>query len=153
MVSFVFVLTLMSKLRGISTTPATSKMKFFVTLVNGFQPLTNITKNSMLDVAGFLETSLIITHIKLFIYQSLITGKAVTLIFCNEISCKADLYFKACFFHRLTCIFNYLICLVLLILLYSFCSKYIINVRNEFYSSLLLSLICNQIRLSTVELR
>ena len=74
------MLTLMSKLRGVYRTPATSKMKLFVTFVNGFQPLTNLTKNSMLDVAGVLETSLIIIHVK-------ITGKAVTLIFCNEVSC------------------------------------------------------------------
>ena len=58
----------MSKLRDVSKTPATSKMKFFVTLVNGFQPLTNVTKNSMLDLAGVLETPLIIIHIKVFIY-------------------------------------------------------------------------------------
>ena len=74
----------MSKLSGVSRTPATSKMKLFVTLVNSFQPLTHITKNSMLDVAGVLETSLIIIHIKVFFYQSFITGKAVTLIFCNH---------------------------------------------------------------------
>ena len=58
----------MSKLRDVPRTPATSKMKFFVTLVNGFQPLTNVTKNSMLDLAGVLETPLIIIHIKVFIY-------------------------------------------------------------------------------------
>ena len=62
----------MSKLRGVSRTPATSKMKFFVTLVNGFQPLINVTKNSMLDVAGILETPLIVTYIEVFIYQSFI---------------------------------------------------------------------------------
>ena len=58
----------MSKLRDVPRTPATSKMKFFVTLVNGFQPLTNVTTNSMLDLAGVLETPLIIIHIKVFIY-------------------------------------------------------------------------------------
>ena len=58
----------MSKLRDGPRTPATSKMKFFVTLVNGFQPLTNVTTNSMLDLAGVLETPLIIIHIKVFIY-------------------------------------------------------------------------------------
>ena len=78
----------MSKLRGVYRTPATSKMKLFVTFVNGFQPLTNLTKNSMLDVAGVLETSLIIIHIKVFIYQSFFKCKAVTSIFCNEISCN-----------------------------------------------------------------
>ena len=39
-----------------------------MTLVNGFQPLTNVTTNSMLDLAGVLETPLIIIHIKVFIY-------------------------------------------------------------------------------------
>ena len=58
----------MSKLRDVPRTSATSKMKFFVTLVNGFQPLTNVTTNSMLDLAGVLETPLIIIHIKVFIY-------------------------------------------------------------------------------------
>ena len=65
----------------------------------------------------------------------------------------ADLYFKACSSHCLKRIFNYLIHLVLLILLYSFYYKYIINGRNEFKAWLLLSLIYNQIRLSTAELR
>ena len=88
MLSFVFVLILMSKLRGVSRIPATSKMKVFVTLVNGFQQLTNVTNNSMLDVAGVLETSLIVTYIKVFIYQSFLTCKAVTLIFRNGIGCN-----------------------------------------------------------------
>ena len=70
----------MSKLRGVSKTPATFKMKLFVTLVNGFQPLT-VTKNSLLDVVEVLETPLIVIHIKVFIYQSFITCKAVTWIF------------------------------------------------------------------------
>ena len=78
----------MSKLRGVPRTPATSKMKLFVTLVNGFHPFTNVTKKSMSDIAGVLETPLIIIHNKVFIYQSFITCKAVTLIFCNEISCN-----------------------------------------------------------------
>ena len=30
-------------------------MKFFVTLFNSFQQLTNVTKNSILDVAGVLN--------------------------------------------------------------------------------------------------
>ena len=83
----VFVLTLISKLRVVSRTPATSKMKVFVTLVNDFQLLINDTKNSMLDVGGILEASLIVIHIKVFIYQSFLSCKAVTLIFCNKISC------------------------------------------------------------------
>ena len=63
-VFFCFALTLMPKIRNVSRIPATYKMKLFVTLVNGFQPLNNVTKNSMLDVAGVLETPLIVVHIK-----------------------------------------------------------------------------------------
>ena len=33
-------------------------MELFVTLVNGLQTLTNVTKNSILDVAGLLDTPL-----------------------------------------------------------------------------------------------
>ena len=38
--------------RGISRTPARSKMDLFVILRNGFHPLTNVTKNPILDVVG-----------------------------------------------------------------------------------------------------
>ena len=40
------------KLRGGSMAPVTSKMACFVIIVNGFQPLTIITKSSILDVAA-----------------------------------------------------------------------------------------------------
>ena len=101
----------------------------------------------MLDVAVVLETSLIIIHIKAFIYQSFITCKAVRrdvidhCKLCDFMSLKkreaklqvvADLYFKVCSFHRLRCIFNYLGHLVLLILPYRFCYRNIVNGRNEF---------------------
>ena len=39
---------------------ATSKMEHFVTIVNGFQPLTYITKRSILDVAAALDLSLVL---------------------------------------------------------------------------------------------
>ena len=45
--------------RGGSRTTATSKMELFVIIVNGFQPLTIITKCSMLDVAAVLDPPLI----------------------------------------------------------------------------------------------
>ena len=38
---------------------ATSKVELFVIIVNGFQPLTIITKSSTLDVATVLDPSLI----------------------------------------------------------------------------------------------
>ena len=39
-------------------TAATSKMERFVIIVNGFQPLTIITKRSILDVAAVLDPPL-----------------------------------------------------------------------------------------------
>ena len=41
--------------RGRSRTAATSKMKRFVIIVNGFQPLTIITKHPILDAAAVLD--------------------------------------------------------------------------------------------------
>ena len=47
-----------TKIRGGSRTAATSKFKHFVIIVNGFQPLTIITKSSILDVAAVLDQPL-----------------------------------------------------------------------------------------------
>ena len=45
--------------RGRSSTAATSKMeRFVIIIVNGFQPLTIITKRSILDVAAVLDLPL-----------------------------------------------------------------------------------------------
>ena len=44
--------------KGGSRTPANSKIKFFMTVANGFQPLTFVTKGSTLDVAGVLNPPL-----------------------------------------------------------------------------------------------
>ena len=44
--------------KGGSRTAATSKMDRFVITVNGFQPLTIITKRSILDVAAILDPPL-----------------------------------------------------------------------------------------------
>ena len=44
--------------RGGSRTAATSKVELFVIIVNGFQPLTIITKSSTLDVAAALDQPL-----------------------------------------------------------------------------------------------
>ena len=46
------------KLRGGSRAAVTSKMERFVIIVNGFQPLTIITKSSILDVAAALDPPL-----------------------------------------------------------------------------------------------
>ena len=45
--------------RGGSRTVATSKMELFVIIVNGFQPLTIITKCSILDLAAVLDPPLV----------------------------------------------------------------------------------------------
>ena len=56
--------------RGGTKAAATSKMECFVIIVNGFQPLTIITKHSILDIAAALDPPLIqqdknkVTHIK-----------------------------------------------------------------------------------------
>ena len=44
--------------RGGSRTAATSKMERFVIIVNGWKPLTIITKRSILDVAAALDPPL-----------------------------------------------------------------------------------------------
>ena len=46
------------KNRGGSRTTATSKMERFVIIVYGFQPLTNVTKRSILGVAATLDLPL-----------------------------------------------------------------------------------------------
>ena len=46
------------KVRGGSRTAATSKMERFVIIVNGWKPLTIITKRSILDVAAVLDPPL-----------------------------------------------------------------------------------------------
>ena len=49
----------MSVSRGGSRAAATPKMECFVIIVNGFQPLTIITKYSILDVAAALDLPLV----------------------------------------------------------------------------------------------
>ena len=49
-----------SIIRGGSRAAATSKMECFVIIVNNFQPLTIITKRSILDVLTVLDPSLTI---------------------------------------------------------------------------------------------
>ena len=46
--------------RGGSRAAATSKMEHFVIIVNGFQPLTIITKRYILDVAAALDPTLVL---------------------------------------------------------------------------------------------
>ena len=51
-----------STCRGGSRAAATSKMEHFVIIVNGWKPLTVITKRSILDVAATLDPPLIYTR-------------------------------------------------------------------------------------------
>ena len=44
--------------RGVSRIFVTSETELFVTLINGFQPLTNVRKNSILDVKEVLDPHL-----------------------------------------------------------------------------------------------
>ena len=50
------LLLLLSSFRNISRTPATSKMEYFVTLVNCWKLFNDVTKNSILDAASVLNT-------------------------------------------------------------------------------------------------
>ena len=56
---------------GITRAFTPSKMELFVALLNDFQPLTNVSKNSILDVAGVLSPSLFL-YIEIF-FQSIDT--------------------------------------------------------------------------------
>ena len=51
------------EIRDGSKTAATSKVDLFVVIVNGWKPLTTITKNSTLDVAVVLDPPLEIVRI------------------------------------------------------------------------------------------
>ena len=53
-------LTKIDLIRGGSRAAATSKMDCFLIIVNGFQPLTIITKHSILDVAAALDPPLLV---------------------------------------------------------------------------------------------
>ena len=70
-----------NKSRGRSRTAATSKMQLFVTIVSSYQPLTIITKCSILDVAAVLDLPLITLN------TSLLEGKLSLVVnqsFFNE---------------------------------------------------------------------
>ena len=46
--------------RGGSSGAATSKMERFVIIINGLQPLTTVTKRSILDFAAALDSPLVV---------------------------------------------------------------------------------------------
>ena len=70
--------SLVEPIRGEFRTAATSKMERFVIIVNGFQPLTIMTKRSILDVAAVLDPPLPIVF-KIKLEQNNSRLKALTL--------------------------------------------------------------------------
>ena len=60
-----------ARFRGGSRSVTTSKMKRFVIIVNGFQPLTIMTKRSILDVAAALDPPLRLSLRKRYPYSEL----------------------------------------------------------------------------------
>ena len=60
--------------RGGYRAAATSKMELFVIIVNGFQPLTMITKHSILDVPVALDPPLMLLYILIIYTHSSIEG-------------------------------------------------------------------------------
>ena len=77
-----------SSIRGGSRTPATSKMKRFAIIVNGFQPLTYITEHSILDVAAALNLLL-----SIFLSN---TGERLSYIKLKPRWFWSDAYFQSC---------------------------------------------------------
>ena len=59
-------------IRGGSKTAATSKVEHFMIIVNGFQPLTIITKSSTLDVTAVLDPPLVLSVDSTYIYTCLV---------------------------------------------------------------------------------
>ena len=66
--------------RGGSRTAATSKTERFVMIVNGFQPLTIITKRSILDVPAVLDLPLtsLIGIIEMHVLSVLATARELS---------------------------------------------------------------------------
>ena len=85
-------------IKGISRTTATSKMGFFMTLVNSWKPLSDVTKRFVLDVAGALDMPRNNAQkqpwwaIPSFIYTLLLLGeKCVTEVEDCKVVCLAKL--------------------------------------------------------------
>ena len=66
--------------RGGSRNVATSKMERFVIVVTGFQPLTIITKRSILDVAAVLDPPLVFNVTNSFCYNAVFYLKSFVMI-------------------------------------------------------------------------
>ena len=85
--------------RGGSRTTVTSNMEYFVIIVNGWNPLTIITKRSILDVAAALDTSLTDENITLKIKNETISSssnkKMLGILFDNFGEHVTSLWWKA----------------------------------------------------------
>ena len=62
--------------RDFSRSLATFKMQLFVTLVDEIHPLTNFTKNPILDGAGLLNSPLLVEHLHFVDILFYIYGKS-----------------------------------------------------------------------------
>ena len=76
-----------AKCRGGSMTVATSKMERFVITVNGFKPLTIITKRSILDVPAVLDPPLrCISHKDLCVYCGMTDSATQPAVTCSKLT-------------------------------------------------------------------
>ena len=105
--------------RGGSRTAATSMMERFVIIVNGFQPLTIITKRSILDVAAIRDPPLDFnpeterlrnlapkgSSWSLFSEHTIILGPLLSLIYINNLR-KAIIFSQLLHFADDTCLLN-----------------------------------------------
>ena len=98
-------------LRGGSRTAATSKMEHFVIIVNGWKPLTIITKSSILDVAAALDPPLVLMTMLFTIIMTIIimmiTIKAPTplIVIQNDIF-KNTKIFSTKTYHKVEAVFK-----------------------------------------------
>ena len=72
-------------IRGGSRTAATSKMERFVIIVNGFQPLTSMTKRSILHVSTGLDPPLIIIFVTNVIRLEFLSASYRFIFFLTEV--------------------------------------------------------------------
>ena len=70
-------------LRGAFRAAATYKMESFVIIVNGFQPLTIITKRSILDVAAALDPPLCLIQTTYSLINGVYIGKIGDFIYAG----------------------------------------------------------------------
>ena len=75
--------------RGVCRTLKVSRMELFVTLINGFQLLTNVTVSSILFAVGVLDQHLLQLHNKnsndLISNKLILTGTVFSFLFINQL--------------------------------------------------------------------